>query len=144
MAKRKQIMLTEEERLELEAGYRHGPNHRFRVRCRAILLKSESLSNEQVAQKLDVSTPSVFNWTKRYAKEGIGGLKTRAGQGRKPIMDSSDEPLVREAVSRERQSVKRAKALWQRASSKKASDITFKRFLGVLAQDISVFPNAQG
>ena len=136
--------MSEEERLALEAGYKHGSDHRFRLRCRAILLKSENLSNEEVAQKLDVVTPSVFNWTQRYAKGGINGLKTKPGQGRKPIMDCSDEALVREAVSRERQSVKSAKALWENASGKTASDITFKRFLEVLAQDISVSPNAQG
>lgn len=128
IAKKKQILLTDAERLQLEAGYKHGSDHRFRVRCRAILLKSEKLSNEQVAQKLDVATPSVFNWTKRYAKDGINVLKTRPGQGRKPIMDCSDEALVWDAVSRERQSVKSAKALWENASGKTASDIAFKRF----------------
>lgn len=76
----------------------------------------------------NTGTPSVLNWTKRYAKDGISGLKTRPGQGRKPIMDRSDEALVRDAVSRERQSVKSAKALWEHASGKTASDITFKRF----------------
>jgi transposase len=128
----------------LEFGYKYGTDHRFRVRCRAILLKSEQLSNAEVAQKLDVSIPSVFNWTKRYASEGISGLKTKPGQGRKPIMDCSDEALVRDAVSQERQSVKSARELWENASGKTASDITFKRFLEVLAQDISVSPNAQG
>ena len=136
--------MTDEERLKLEAGYKYGSDHRFRIRCRAILLKGEKRSNAEVAQKLDVAVPSVFNWTKRYASEGIAGLKTKPGQGRKPIMDFSDEALVRDAVSRERQSVKSAKELWEKASGKTASDITFKRFLEVLAQDISVSPNAQG
>ncbi|WP_354004471.1 helix-turn-helix domain-containing protein [uncultured Duncaniella sp.] len=100
IARKKQISLTDDERLQLEAGYKHGSDHRFRVRCRAILSKGELLSNAEVAQKLDVSVPSVFNWTKRYASEGISGLKTKPGQGRKPIMDCSDEALVRDAVSR--------------------------------------------
>ena len=67
----------------------------------------------------------------------------KTGPG-KPIMDCSDEALVRDAVSRERQSVKCAKEVWEKASGKRASAITFKRFLEVLAQDISVSPNAQG
>ncbi len=128
----------------MEAGYKKGSDHRFRVRCRAILLKGERLSNAEVARKLDVAVPSVFNWTKRYATEGISGLKTKPGQGRKPIMDCTDEALVREAVSQERQSVKAAKNLWEASSGKQASEMTFKRFLEVLAQDISVSQNAQG
>ncbi|MBD5328697.1 MAG: hypothetical protein HDS03_02205 [Bacteroides sp.] len=55
-------------------------------------------------------------------------MKTRPAQGRKPIMDCSDEALVREAVSQERQSVKSAKSMWEKASDKKASDITFNVF----------------
>ena len=59
------------------------------------------------------------------------------GQGRKPIMDCSDEELVRKAIEEDRQSVSKAREAWEKASGKKASDITFKRFLGALVQDIS-------
>ena len=86
---KKQILLTGEERLKLEAGYKYGSDHRFRVRCRAILLKGEKLSNAEVARKLDVAVPYIFNWTKRYASEGISGLRIKPGQGRNPIMDCS-------------------------------------------------------
>ena len=34
--------------------------------------------------------------------------------------------------------VSKAKEVWQQATGKRASDITFKRFLSALAQDISV------
>ena len=74
----------------------------------------------------------------RYKEEGIEGLKTRAGRGRKPIMDSSDEEAVRRAIEEDRQCVSKAKAAWEQATGKEASDMTFKRFLSALAQDISV------
>lgn len=35
------------------------------------------------------------------------------------------------------QSVSKAREAWEKASGKKTSDITFKRFLGALVQDIS-------
>ena len=143
-SKQETNITEDEERLQLEGGYKYGCDHRYRLRCRAILLKSEHLSNAEVARKLDVAVPSVFNWTKRYSENGISGLKTRPGQGHKPIMDCSDEALVRAAVSQERQSVKAAKNLWEASSGKTASAMTFKRFLKVLAQDISVSPDAQG
>jgi hypothetical protein len=34
--------------------------------------------------------------------------------------------------------VSKAKAAWEQATGKEASDMTFKRFLSALAQDISV------
>ena len=38
--------------------------------------------------------PTVYAWVKRYEENGIKGLETRPGQGRKPIMDCSDEEAV--------------------------------------------------
>lgn len=65
-------------------------------------------------------------------------METRPGQGRKPIMDCSDEEAVRMAIEEDRQSVSKAREAWQNATGKETSDITFKRFLETLVQDISV------
>ena len=85
-----------------------------------------------------MSFVSVNAWVKRFLSECIGGLQTRSGRGLKPIMDCSDEQAVRLAIEQDRQSVSKAKQAWQQATGKQASDITFKRFLSALAQDISV------
>jgi hypothetical protein len=53
-------------------------------------------------------------------------------------MDCTDEKAVRSAIEQDRQSVSKAKASWQQATGKEVSDLTFKRFLLALAQDISV------
>lgn len=53
-------------------------------------------------------------------------------------MDWSDEQAVRSAIEQDRQSVSKAKIAWQQATGKEASNLTFKRFLSALAQDISV------
>lgn len=81
--------------------------------------------------------PTVYTWVKRYKENSTKGLETRPGQGRKPIMDCSDEEAVRKAIEEDRQSVSKAREARKKASGKKASDITFKRFLGILVQDIS-------
>ena len=70
-------------------------------------------------------------------QEGISGLKTRSGRGRKPIMEIQDREAVRKAVENDRQSVNKAREVWQKAVGKEASESAFKRFLSVLAQDIS-------
>ena len=48
-----------------------------------------------------------------------------------------DEEVVRKAIEQDRQSVSKAREAWQKATGKEASDLTFKRFLSALAQDIS-------
>ena len=131
------LQLTASEKHDLEIAYKTGDSHCYRTRCKAILLKSQGKSANEIASILDVSIPSVFNWIKRYGDEGINGLKTRTGRGRKPIIDSSDEEIIRKAIEEDRQNVSKAREAWQNATGKKASDATLKRFLSYLVQDIS-------
>ena len=138
MGKAKVLELTEAQRLDLEKGFRLGEKHCFRMRCRAVLLKADGLSARKAGAQTDMSFVSVNAWVKRYKEEGIEGLHTRSGRGRKPIMDSSDEESVRRAIEQDRQCVSKAKAAWEQATGKEASEMTFKRFLSALAQDISV------
>lgn len=132
------VQLTASEKSRLSLGFRNGTSHCFRMRCRAILLKSEGLSSAQVGEQTEMSAQSVNNWIKRFEREGVKGLQTRPGQGRKPIIDCSDEEAVRQAIEADRQSVKMAKEAWQKATGKEASELTFRRFLSALAQDTDV------
>jgi len=138
MGKIKQLTLTDVQLMQLETGFRNGPRHCFRMRCRAVLLKAAGLSSAKAGEQTAMSLVSVNAWVKRFQSEGISGLQTRAGRGRKPVMDCTDTEAVRAAIEQDRQSVGKAKAAWQAATGKAASKSTFKRFLSALAQDISV------
>jgi transposase len=132
------LTLSESEQKSLTYGFRNGESHCLRMRCRAVLLKSEGLSSARIGEQTEMTAQSVNGWVKRFESEGIKGLYTRLGQGRKPIMDCSDEEAVRKAIESDRQSVRAAKETWQNASGKEVSDLTFRRFLSALAQDIDV------
>lgn len=138
IAKIKVIQLTDEQRLQLEEGFRQGKSHAYRMRCRTILLKAKGLTSKEVGVQTEQTHISVNSWVKRFETEGIKGLETRPGRGRKPIMDNSDEDVVRIAIENDRQSVMKAKEAWQQASGKKASESTFRAFLSALARDIDV------
>lgn len=122
----------------MEEGFRHGKSHAYRMRCRVILLKSQGLTSKEVGVQTEMTHISVNSWLKRFALEGIKGLATRPGRGRRPLMDYSDEEAVRRAIENDRQSVKKAKEAWQQASGKEASESTFRAFLSALARDIDV------
>ena len=132
------LELSEAQRSELERGYRFGEKHCFRMRCLAVLLKAGGMSATKVGERTEMEQHTVNKWLKRYTEEGVKGLNTRPGRGRKPIMNCSDEDAVRQAIEQDRQSVNKAREAWQQASGKAASESTFKRFLAALAQDISV------
>ncbi len=95
-----------------------------------ILLKSEGRTSKDVAAILDSNLISVNNWLTRYEQRGIAGLETRAGRGRKPILDhQADEKRIGEVVEQERQRLKRAKAILEQELQKSFSEKTLKRFL---------------
>ena len=103
-----------------------------------MLLKSEGKSAPQIAEMLEVTVPTCLHMGETLWKKWHQRLGDTPGQGRKPIMDCSDEEAVRKAIEEYRQSVSKAREAWQNAIGKEASDITFKRFLETLVQDISV------
>ena len=81
----------------LEDGYRNGSSHAFRMRCKAALLKAQGLSSPQIGECLEMHQTTVNNWVKRFEEEGIKGLGTRPGRGRKPIIGAQAEEIIRYA-----------------------------------------------
>jgi len=87
MAKPIEILLTSEQRLELEDVRDHSPLPYLRERAAAILKISDGQSGRQTALHglLKLHWPdTVYEWVKRYQATGIAGLVIRPGRGRKP------------------------------------------------------------
>ncbi len=130
MGKIKTLELTTAQRAALEKGYREGKSHAFRLRCQMLLLKSEQRSSAQVASILGCCEVVVNNWLKRFEEQGIEGLRTKPGRGRKPILDShSDLARVKAAVKTNRQRISLAKAELEEQLGKSFSNKTLQRYI---------------
>lgn len=130
MAQIKVIILTPEAQSALEHGYRSGHSAAFRRRCQIILLKSQRRSSLEVAGIIGCCEVVVNNWMARYEQEGLAGLHTKTGRGRKAILNAqTDLEPVREAVRGNRQRLRVAKADLEEALGKSFSDKTLRRFL---------------
>ena len=132
MGRTKVVELSLEQRAALEKGYRKGHSHAFRVRCQMILLKSERRSSLEVGHILGCCEIVVNNWLSRYEEEGINGLETRPGRGRKPKL-STQNPLhlqtVKAEIARRPQSVKTVIAKLEEEFDLRMHPDTLKRFL---------------
>jgi transposase len=136
MGKTRTIELTIEEKQALEAGYHSGKSHAFRKRCQIILLKSQGRTSKDVGLIVQMNQISVNNWLDRYQAEGITGLVTKLGRGRKPVLDQKqDAATVRQAVEQERQRLSQAKQILEEELNKQFSLKTLKRFLKSLNAD---------
>ncbi len=129
MGKTKIIELSEAQRAELEDGYRSGRTHSFRQRCLMVLLKSEKRTSVEVVSILGGCEMTVNNWVVRYQREGIEGLQTRPGRGRKAILQAVDLEQVKAAVKQSRQRISQARAELETSLGKEFSQSSLKRFL---------------
>ncbi len=128
------LNLTDDQRAAPEKGYRHGKSHAFRTRCHMILLKADRLTSAHVAERVGGCMMSVNGWVKRYQAEGIDGLATKPGRGRKAILDDREDlERVRAAVQAHRQKISLAKAELEASPDKEFSAMTLKRFLKNIA-----------
>lgn len=130
--------LDETQKQELYKGFTNGTTHCFRMRCHAILLKAEGRSSKEVGTITDMCHISVNSWLTRYKEEGINGLKTKTGRGRKPILKKEDDQeTILRLVKQNRQRIQTAKAEWEAESNKTVSTPTFRRFLKSLVENIN-------
>ncbi|MDQ3291861.1 MAG: helix-turn-helix domain-containing protein [Bacteroidota bacterium] len=106
-----------------------------------MLLKSEGRTSEQVGHLLQMNPVTVNNWLTRYQTEGLAGLATKPGRGRKPVFEPArDLEQVRQAVVEERQRLSQAKLLLEQQMGREFSLKTLKRFL----KKLSAATNASG
>ena len=142
MGKIKTVELTRAQRAALEKGYRTGASHAFRTRCQMIPLKSEQRASAEIADLLGCCEVVVNNWLKRYESEGIDGLRTKPGRGRKPLLDSEkDLPSVKAAVAANRQRISVAKAELEAELGKTFSTKTLERYIKNMALAINESEN---
>jgi len=65
------------------------------LRSRIVLLAHEGLANYAIAQRLDISRPTVILWRERFAQDGVAALAEDApGRGRKPKITSEQVAAV--------------------------------------------------
>jgi transposase len=108
------------------------------MRCQSVLFKSEGRESKEVGLLTGMCAVSVNKRLKRYKEEGLSGLATKAGRGRKCIIsETEDMAAVLSAIKANRQRMRTAKAQWEAESGKKVCDTTFKAFLKSLADDIN-------
>ncbi|MDP9311458.1 MAG: helix-turn-helix domain-containing protein [Chloroflexota bacterium] len=137
------IELTDEQRAELERGYRHGATHVFRQRCHMVLLKADQRTSADVAEIVGVCPQTVNGWLWRYKQAGITGLETQPGQGRRAILQvTEDAAAVRDAVAEHRQRLTLARAALEDRLGKRFSEKTLRRFLKNSVADINVSASA--
>lgn len=73
-------------------------NPRERLRFLAFVHIQEGKSYADVAVIMKVAYKTVWDWTKKFTKEGLDGLRDKPGRGSKPNLPENKREAFREAV----------------------------------------------
>jgi transposase len=79
-----QIVLSEEQKKQLQDNIKPTTQYRFVQRINAILLAAEGQNNKQIAHKVGLSVVAVSHWRTRFARRGIEGLNDLPRSGKPP------------------------------------------------------------
>jgi transposase len=67
----KPFEITLQERLEITMALKNNTNPKIERYLHAILLRSDGMSNAEIAQKFNVSLPCVYKWVNKFKKSGV-------------------------------------------------------------------------
>jgi transposase len=115
------LILTAQQLSQLSSAIkRRSAPQRMARRWRIILLRSQGISQEQVALTVGVNRPVVVHWEKRFRDQGMVGLDEGRRSGRKPSI--SDE--VRAAIISEATRPPAGHTQWSTRKMAKAKDVS--------------------
>jgi len=100
-AKKYHVALTVPEHQELEQMLRRG-NHSARklIRARILLKAAEGLSDEEIAEEVETSVPTVERTRRRFVAAHLGALSERPRPGKPPVLQEKGQArLIAEACS---------------------------------------------
>lgn len=100
-AKKYHVELSAEERATLEQMLRRGKHSARRLtRARILLKAADGLRDDEIAEAVETSLPTVERTRKRFAEIKLGALDERPRPGKKPVLDERGEArLIAEACS---------------------------------------------
>lgn len=88
------VILSPDELRTLEEGQRNGKQSHFRVRCHSLILSHRGMKVQEIALVYEKHEDTVRGWMDKWESKGIVGLFIAKGQGRKPILRTTDEEVV--------------------------------------------------
>ncbi len=140
MRAKRYIKLEPSEVMTLEEGYKNVTNHYFKQRCHCILLSNQGYDMYSLKAIFQVSHPTVSHWFDSWQQEGVVGLYNQSGQGRKPILSSYDEEIVKAKVKSSPQTLKKAREELKEELQRDFSQRTLERFLKKLVEPVGKEP----
>lgn len=98
-AKKYHVALTAEERTTLEQMLRRGKQSARRLtRARILLQAADGLRDDEIAEAVETSMPTVERTRKRFAAHRLHALDERPRPGKQPVLDERGEArLIAEA-----------------------------------------------
>ena len=131
------FVLTHKQVKELQ-HFLHGTKNKLEhTRALAVLMRYEGMTVKKIALTLHVCIDAVFRWSRRYRKNGMGGLKIRKSSGRPPVVRDNASKIIPGLLKQDPQAFGYLKGRWvvrdiADALNEEGIPISFKHMHNVL------------
>lgn len=113
----------------LNKFYKYSKNHATRQRAKCILLSSKKFTINQLSEIFEVHINTIYNWFDNWEQNSLLSLYNSKGQGRKPLIDVSNEQFMKEQIRENPKQLKKIVDNLKTEKGIKVSTYTIKRFL---------------
>ena len=87
----KKYIITAEEKAEISAARKNNTNKNVEKRLRALELRSEGYTNEDVGKAVGANPKVVSRWISSYATHGLGSLLQKKREGNRRNISQAEE-----------------------------------------------------
>jgi transposase len=121
--------LTQSQVDELTQWIRHQDLHeRTRIRLRSILLSNAQYSLDEISEIQQVNRDTVSLWLTAWETDGIEGLFDRPKSNRRPVLNDSEQEVLRQLLSETPRSAKEVSLKLEQQTGKSLSHWSIRRW----------------
>jgi len=113
----------------LNRFYKYSKKHDTRQRAKCILLSYKKFSINQLSEVFGVHINTIYNWFDNWEQNCLLSLYNSKGQGRKPLIDISNEQFMKEQIIKNPKQIKKIVVSLELEKGIKVSTFTVKRFI---------------
>ena len=111
----RQLDLTLDQKQALKARYQETNNRRWQERIQCVLLKHQGLTLEAISEAVPYSVNRISHWIRVYVEQGLDGICVWEYQGSPRHLDTTQQQILREQVTKTAYSRTKDVAAWVEA-----------------------------
>jgi transposase len=126
---KKVLIITNQQRLKLEEGYKNGKTKRIRRRCHLIILSHKGKTVKELCDIFEIHSDTVYTTINNFNKFGTKYINDKPRSGRPTALTDEEEEFVLKEIAKDSRNLKKILFNLKNRFNKIICKVTLIRFL---------------